>query len=299
MTTSPPPPSLPSTFVVVSYESCEFFDERERRKTYDSSTTWISNYPPQLLSKYGFYYANRGGDWVRCAFCGIEISHWIYGHHDAATSHRIYAPLCKFILAYEKDRGKSEGNVPIEDDDETSPPPPPPPSPALLIPTRYPACYPQYSTFKARMDSFYVKEIVNNEVVIGENNNNDDDDDGGGDDDEDSNATTTATKIIRSLWPETSEFRDIKALCEAGFFYAGNKITTVLTTDAQGQTTRVSLPAAPDATLCYHCGGGLNEWKKNDDPWMQHALHFKFCPYLHISAAENELARRALLIHYK
>lgn len=314
MTTPSPSSLLPNVFV--PFKSYEFFDERERLKTYDSSsssstTTWRSNYPPRNLSKYGFYYANRGGDWVRCAFCGIEISHWIYGHHDAATSHRIYAPLCNFILSYEKDRGKCAGNVPIEDDDnddvnEKPSSSPLPPISTLLTPTRNPACYPQYSTLRARIDSFYFKEIarvvVDKETaVVGGGGGSGSSEDKVNNEDS-TTATTTTTTIttkVRSLWPETSEFRDINALCEAGFFYAGNKITTVLTTDAQGRTTRVSVPAAADATLCYHCGGGLKEWEKNDDPWTQHALHFKFCPYLHMSAAENESARRALLMYYK
>ncbi|XP_052130871.1 E3 ubiquitin-protein ligase XIAP-like [Frankliniella occidentalis] len=37
---------------------------------------------------------------------------------------------------------------------------------------------------------------------------------------------------------------------------------------------------ALDLTLCFHCGGGLKEWSKGDDPWFEHALHFPKCAYV-------------------
>lgn len=29
-----------------------------------------------------------------------------------------------------------------------------------------------------------------------------------------------------------------------------------------------------DHVVCFHCGGGLQEWKENEDPWDQHAKWF-------------------------
>ena len=29
-----------------------------------------------------------------------------------------------------------------------------------------------------------------------------------------------------------------------------------------------------DKVQCFHCGGGLNDWKPSEDPWEQHAKWF-------------------------
>ncbi|XP_029463732.1 E3 ubiquitin-protein ligase XIAP isoform X2 [Rhinatrema bivittatum] len=48
-------------------------------------------------------------------------------------------------------------------------------------------------------------------------------------------------------------------LAKAGFYRLGNE---------------------DDATRCFYCGGGLNSWQPNDDPWEQHAKWFPGCNYL-------------------
>lgn len=35
-----------------------------------------------------------------------------------------------------------------------------------------------------------------------------------------------------------------------------------------------------DCTICYHCGGGLKEWKESDDPWIEHAYWYPRCGYV-------------------
>lgn len=35
-----------------------------------------------------------------------------------------------------------------------------------------------------------------------------------------------------------------------------------------------------DKVQCFHCGGGLNDWKPSEDPWEQHAKWFPGCKYL-------------------
>lgn len=47
-------------------------------------------------------------------------------------------------------------------------------------------------------------------------------------------------------------------LAEAGFYSTGNG----------------------DHVVCFHCGGGLQEWKENEDPWDQHAKWFPGCKFL-------------------
>ena len=35
-----------------------------------------------------------------------------------------------------------------------------------------------------------------------------------------------------------------------------------------------------DRTLCFHCGGGLKNWLRTDDPWEEHAAWFPLCVYV-------------------
>nr|XP_010308751.1 PREDICTED: E3 ubiquitin-protein ligase XIAP [Balearica regulorum gibbericeps] len=35
-----------------------------------------------------------------------------------------------------------------------------------------------------------------------------------------------------------------------------------------------------DHVVCFHCGGGLQQWKKNEDPWDQHAKWFPGCGFV-------------------
>ncbi|NXY49030.1 XIAP ligase, partial [Ceuthmochares aereus] len=47
-------------------------------------------------------------------------------------------------------------------------------------------------------------------------------------------------------------------LAEAGFYSTGNS----------------------DHVVCFHCGGGLQEWKEDEDPWDQHAKWFPGCRFV-------------------
>ncbi|XP_064015558.1 E3 ubiquitin-protein ligase XIAP isoform X2 [Pogoniulus pusillus] len=51
---------------------------------------------------------------------------------------------------------------------------------------------------------------------------------------------------------------DKEQLAEAGFYSVGNG----------------------DHVVCFHCGGGLQEWKEDDDPWDQHAKWFPGCSFV-------------------
>ncbi|NXN07392.1 XIAP ligase, partial [Indicator maculatus] len=51
---------------------------------------------------------------------------------------------------------------------------------------------------------------------------------------------------------------DKEQLAEAGFYSIGNG----------------------DHVVCFYCGGGLQEWKENEDPWDQHAKWFPGCSFV-------------------
>ncbi|KFV66793.1 Baculoviral IAP repeat-containing protein 7-B, partial [Dryobates pubescens] len=58
-------------------------------------------------------------------------------------------------------------------------------------------------------------------------------------------------------WPLNSQLTP-EELANAGFYYTGNG----------------------DHVVCFHCGGGLQEWKENEDPWDQHAKWFPGCSFV-------------------
>lgn len=49
-----------------------------------------------------------------------------------------------------------------------------------------------------------------------------------------------------------------EALVAAGFFYTG----------------------LSDWVQCFHCGGGLFAWRRNDDPVTDHARYYPWCPFI-------------------
>lgn len=61
-------------------------------------------------------------------------------------------------------------------------------------------------------------------------------------------------------WPKAMS-QTKESLATAGFYYTGSG----------------------DQTLCYYCGGGLRDWEPDDDPWIEHAKWFEYCPYLLIT----------------
>ncbi|XP_052861636.1 death-associated inhibitor of apoptosis 1-like [Anopheles cruzii] len=58
-------------------------------------------------------------------------------------------------------------------------------------------------------------------------------------------------------WPKSIHQKP-QQLSDAGFFYTG----------------------FGDRVECFSCGGGLNDWEPEDEPWEQHAKHHSTCEYV-------------------
>ncbi|XP_042887357.1 baculoviral IAP repeat-containing protein 7-B-like isoform X2 [Penaeus japonicus] len=69
-------------------------------------------------------------------------------------------------------------------------------------------------------------------------------------------------------WPKDIGV-SIDALTEAGFFSTG----------------------LSDWVQCFHCGGGLHTWQKGDDPWVEHARFFPYCPFVRMQRGEEVVLR--------
>ncbi|XP_053396672.1 baculoviral IAP repeat-containing protein 2-like isoform X1 [Mercenaria mercenaria] len=49
-----------------------------------------------------------------------------------------------------------------------------------------------------------------------------------------------------------------------------------------------------DSVKCFYCGGGMQHWQQDDDPWIEHARHFPDCDFLKLHV-EEEFIKKA---HY-
>lgn len=68
-------------------------------------------------------------------------------------------------------------------------------------------------------------------------------------------------------WPKTMK-QTPKDMAAAGFFFTQKD----------------------DRVICFCCGGGLMEWKEDDDPWEQHAIYYGECDYLHQMKGDEYVA---------
>ena len=59
-------------------------------------------------------------------------------------------------------------------------------------------------------------------------------------------------------WPGERIEADPTLMADAGFYYLGDS----------------------DRVKCWYCNGGLKNWERYDDPWMEHAKWFPLCEYL-------------------
>ncbi|KAF6205852.1 hypothetical protein GE061_020026, partial [Apolygus lucorum] len=70
---------------------------------------------------------------------------------------------------------------------------------------------------------------------------------------------STIESRLRTYSEWSTSFNQLPVvLADAGFYYTG----------------------VGDKVRCFHCDGGLKEWKKMDDPWVEHARWFSDCTFL-------------------
>jgi baculoviral IAP repeat-containing protein 7/8 len=89
-------------------------DERRRLASFRNWSA-VDAPAPAELAHAGFYCANRQ-DFVKCAYCHIEIGNWSIGS-DAMSDHKRYSPACRFVCELIK-RPVSPVERRDDDDDE-------------------------------------------------------------------------------------------------------------------------------------------------------------------------------------
>jgi len=84
----PPLPSPPPNLQNLNLKS-----EDDRRKIFKY---WrVPFMDINQLAAAGFFFTHWG-DVVRCAFCGMEVGHWVEGDY-AFKDHQRWSPSCKFL----------------------------------------------------------------------------------------------------------------------------------------------------------------------------------------------------------
>ena len=99
-------------------------------------------------------------------------------------------------------------------------------------------------------------------------------------------------------WPKT-DIKDPLELARAGFYYTGSMASSSSTVSSCRCIETIDSSiflGVEDKVRCYHCGGGLQKWKSNDDPWVEHAKWFSNCDFIFLVKGEdfvNEIKKKS------
>lgn len=89
-------------------------------------------------------------------------------------------------------------------------------------------------------------------------------------------------------WPKR-EVIDPLELARAGFYYTGikNDDKAACTENRLNFHGICFVLGVEDKVRCYHCGGGLQKWKANDNPWLEHTKWFSNCDFIYLVKGED------------
>ncbi|XP_071627180.1 E3 ubiquitin-protein ligase XIAP-like isoform X2 [Temnothorax longispinosus] len=238
------PPSSPIKFHLFFDETYEDYRFESTRLGSFKNWPWISGLwiKPEKLAAAGFYYTGES-DKVKCFECPIEIyGKWQVDDNPMAY-HQQWSGECRFI------RNIPCGNVPIGTDPNTIP------------------------AFVPDDDDVIESGIYNEAFLICKLKGM-----ASRPKRPESDSREARIAIAMALRPKHPEYASYavrlvsfdrwpkgmsqtkKTLATAGFYYTGSG----------------------DQTLCYYCGGELRNWELEDNPWVEHANWFLFCPYIYL-----------------
>ena len=100
-------------------------------------------------------------------------------------------------------------------------------------------------------------------------------------------STYSARLLSFDDWPKDAKPAP-ETLNAAGFFHVGRGTASYdYLTFRVDSTTLVlllyisrMLTGREDKIVCFHCGGGLQDWLHTDDPWTEHLRWFPYCVYV-------------------
>ncbi|XP_044575990.1 baculoviral IAP repeat-containing protein 7-B-like isoform X2 [Cotesia glomerata] len=205
-----------------------------------SYTNWPLSFMDPAKLAAAGFYYTGHNDDAKCFECGIVIREWVEGDNPM-SDHQRWQSNCRFV------RKLPCGNVPIGVDPSTVP---------SVSPRSRDVCGRYGDEFRPDASPDFRSGQTEFQFP--------------------SSAKLGSQNLAQPKGPAHPEFASYDArlksfeswpksmpqtkdqLADAGFYYTGTG----------------------DQTICYHCGGGLNDWEPKDDPWFQHAKWFKKCYYV-------------------
>ncbi|XP_071845311.1 baculoviral IAP repeat-containing protein 7-B-like [Apostichopus japonicus] len=215
--------------------------ELERYRTYEK-LEWPNSIPvePRDLAAAGLYFTGQG-DRVACFACRGCLSNWEAGDSPQEEHRRLF-PKCPFIL------GKFCDNVPLDKETNST--------------DSMPSGLPDYAIKTPPLDRLVPSKlgipasgrlIHPMDIVMSSRPTPD--------------VLQTCQHPQYAMenqrldsyrgWPARNPMKPT-VLSRAGFFYSG----------------------ASDKVICFYCGGSLQSWQQEDDPWVEHARSFQRCEWL-------------------
>nr|ULH81361.1 inhibitor of apoptosis protein-1 [Cotesia chilonis] len=205
-----------------------------------SYTNWPLSFMDPAKLAAAGFYYTGHDDDVKCFECGLAIRQWVEGDNPM-SDHQRWQSNCRFV------RKLPCGNVPIGVDPSTVPSVSPRGSDVC---GRYgdefrPDASPDFRSGQTEFQFPSTAKLGSQNLAQPKGPAHPE------------FASYDARLKSFDSWPKSMpQTKD--QLADAGFYYTG----------------------ASDQTVCYHCGGGLNDWEPKDDPWFQHAKWFKKCYYV-------------------
>nr|WAS29203.1 inhibitor of apoptosis protein 1 [Eriocheir hepuensis] len=202
---------------------------------------------PEDLARDGFYYL-RTADHCACVFCRGIVGAWEYGD-TPREEHKRHFPQCPFV------KGEPVGNIPYAQSMIISHITPSPET-ALPLPLSMDVCgmgrpmpgsYPECKPPKKADLDFRNIDLPQHTAPKRKDF-----------------LSQESREMSFIRWPDQVK-QTPKELAEAGFFYCG----------------------LSDHVRCYHCGNGLRNWEKEDDPWEEHARWYPECVYVHVKKGQE------------
>ncbi|CAD6201365.1 GSCOCT00000168001.2-RA-CDS [Cotesia congregata] len=212
-----------------------------------SYTDWPLSFMDPAKFAAAGFYYTGYNDHVKCFECGIEIREWVEGD-DPMSDHQRWQSSCHFVKKYPC------GNVPIGVDPSTVPPVGPRGRDVygLYEDEFRPGASPDFRSGQTELQFPSTAKLGGQNLAQSKKPAHPE------------FVSYDARLKSFELWPKFMP-QTKEQLADAGFYYTGTG----------------------DQTICFHCGGGLNDWEPKDDPWFQHAKWFKKCYYVRMVKGQD------------
>uniref|UniRef100_A0A3P9BJ68 E3 ubiquitin-protein ligase XIAP n=1 Tax=Maylandia zebra TaxID=106582 RepID=A0A3P9BJ68_9CICH len=201
--------------------------------------------PAETLAQAGFFYTGES-DRVRCFSCNMTVDNWYSGDRPV-DKHKQFSPSCTFLTCVHRTSFNQNSNTALISE-EVGDVEYRLRTGEVVDEAPYPIV-PHMRNEEARLRTF---SSWPNRTPTGI------------EEDASNNLRANDPALMQNFEARRATFAGVRhpidheRLARAGFYSTGRG----------------------DAVLCFHCGGGLNNWQPEEDPWVEHAKHYPGCSFL-------------------